>query len=193
MEQPKIPQQSQKVRPLAIALLEDIKSGATDPETLSTEKKMLCVHFMIQSQSYTIMEMATFLKVNRATIFRYKKKLYQEDSLTQLIIDESTIALELIDTAQHASAKLMSDKKYKDAWTVRRECVEMLQTLGYVKQVPRKIDVKGALDLVGVLNLEAQMREQESPDNGDDDNADSNGNGHSGAEYESGSRLEDVP
>lgn len=147
---------------------------------------------MIQQQSYTVIEMATLLKVDRGTIYNYKKKLYQEDALSQLIIDESTMALEMIDTAQHASAKLMSQKKYKDAWTVRKECIEMLQSLGYVKRVEQKLNVKGSIDLLAILNVEADLRIKESPDNGEDDD-DSSADGTSGLGDQGGSRLENAP
>jgi hypothetical protein len=189
---PAPPTMSKKVTPLAIALLNNIQSGEMDPKELSTEKKILCVQFMIQQQSYTVQEMANLLQVDRTTIYNYKKKMYQEDALAQLVIDESVIALEMIETAQHASAKLMSQKKFKDAWTVRRECIDMLQSLGYVKKVKVELNVKGSIDLLGILNLESSMREKESPDDGEENNG-PNGNGHSGVDHSSGSRLEEVP
>lgn len=189
----KTPEMLKKTLPLAVALLTDIQSGALDPNTLSTEKKTMCVQFMILQQSYTVQEMANLLQVSRVTIYNYKKNLYQENSLAQLVIDEATIALEMIETAQHAAAKLMSQKKYKDAWTVRRECLEMLQTLGYVKKVEQKLNVKGSIDLLHVLGIEADLRNGESPDNGEEENVHSNGNGYSGLKPKGGSRLEEAP
>ncbi len=187
------PEMSKKVIPLAFALLKNIESGTQDPKELSTEKKMLCVQFMIQQHSYTVFEMATLMQVTRCTIYNYKKKMYQEDALSQLVIDESTIALEMLETAQHASAKLMKQNKFKDAWTVRKECLEMLQSLGYVKRVEQKLNIKGSVDLLGILNLEADIRTKESPDDGDDYDHSANGNGQSGTDDEGGSRLENIP
>lgn len=183
---------SKKVLPLAVALLNNIQSGEIDPKELSTEKKILCAQFMIQLQSYTVVEMANILQVDRTTIYNYKKKMYQEDALSQLVIDESVIALEMIETAQHVSAKLMSEKKYKDSWTVKRECIDMLQSLGYVKRVEQKLNVRGSIDLLAILNVEYDLREKESPDNGDENDG-SNGNGNSGTDHESRSRVEEVP
>lgn len=180
----------QKVKPLAVALLEDIKRGVTLPETLSTEKKMLCVQFLIQQQEHTVVEMAHFMNVDRNTIYRYKKKLFEEDALFQLVLDESTIALEMIESANHSIAKLMKDRKYKDAWTVRRECIEMLQSLGYVKRVEQKLNIKGQINLLQILEVEKDLRDK-APDNGDEqEHADTNGNGHSGTYPEGSSCLE---
>lgn len=194
------PDLSKKIRPLAIALLSDIQAGVIDPKELTTEKKTLCVQFMILQQSYTVIEMATLLQVDRSTIYNYKKKLYQENAISQLVIDESTIALELIETAQHSSAKLMSEKKYKDAWTVRKECLEMLQTMGYVKKVEQKLNVKGQIDILSILNADLELREQseESPENDGDENGTnghshgSGANGNAGPASQGGARMEPI-
>lgn len=185
---------SQKVTPLGIAMLAQIQAGSLDPKTLTKDKRQLCVRFLMHEGKYSSYEMATILDVDRSTIMRDRKEIRNENALAQLVIDEADIAIEMIEAAEFAATKLIGQKKYKDAWTVRKECLEKLQSMGYVKKVEEKLNIKGKLDLLSVLNAAREM-DPESPDNGEELllNGHSNGNGHSGTDASGGSRVEQIP
>lgn len=164
-----IPSTPQKVSPLAVGFLQQIQLGALDPTTLKTEQRQLVVRFMMHAHSYTLYEMAEILKVNRNTIIRDKKQIRESNEMASLVIDEGQMAIEIIEAAEHAASKLTSQKKYKDAWTVRKECIETLQNMGYIKKVEQKLNIRGQIDILQILNAELQIREGDSPGKGDED------------------------
>lgn len=147
-----------KWKPFAIEMLSKIQSGHLDPTTLTQSHRRLCLRVMLHQHTFTTQEMADILAVDRTTIWKDKKFLYGQSSMAQLMIDEVEIARDMMEHAEFAASRLDLQKKYKDAWTVRKECIEKLQTLGYVKEVAKKID----LTFFDVLELVCNQRESEN-------------------------------
>lgn len=155
------PQTPQKAIPLAYAMLQEIQAQRLDPKSLSDDKRRLCVRALLHQQSYTVYEIAELMGVHRMTITRDKKKIRDEDALGQLVIDESVIAQDMLDAAELHAARLTKAGKHKDAWTVRKECVELLQSLGYVKKVAQGISLKGTVSLLEVLEVDRLTSESD--------------------------------
>lgn len=163
---PTIPEQkpTQNVMEFGIYLLNEIKSKAIDPKQLTDEKRRLCVYVMMVQQTFTIDDMAAIMNCHRNTISRDKKIIREENGTAgTFVIDENELANELIEQANHAIMKLNSAKKYRDAWIVKKECAEMLQSLGYVKRVEQKFSLRGAISLMEVLDSEQSSNEPEEP------------------------------
>lgn len=178
----------QNVSAIAIATLMQIQNKTLDPTTLTEDRRLICTRHLLHEGKYTYYEIAQILQVSERTIGRYKKKLREGQELACLIIDEGSLAQDLIEDAELCSARLRKAGKWKEAFEVKIKLVESLQTMGIVKEVPKKLNLKGQIDLLDVLELNRQMRE-ESPDNGEENN-ESNGNGSAGNYTEGGSRLE---
>lgn len=169
------PPPAQKAIPLAIAILNNIISGSIKAEEISQDHRQLCVRHMMHLGTYTIYEMTTLLKVSRATIIRDRKTIREGNETAQVAINEEQIADELLEAADYAIAKLNKQGKHKDAWTVRKECVEMMQSMGYIKKAAVNLNVS----LVDLLNMEYEqsMTMQQ--------NGEISGNGHKNNGHES--------
>ena len=191
MEQKKsqdIPKSVLRVSPLGVAMLMKIQSGELDPTTLGREKRLLCVRVLMHQGEMTRFEMSQLLKVDEKTIQRDRKEIRRGGELAALVMDESEIAQDIMDDAEYCAARLRAQKKYKEAFEVKVKCLETLQSMGIVKKVAEKLNVKGQLNLLEVLELDRQFREQGSP--GDGEETDSGSAGHTEDNFTGGQRME---
>lgn len=175
----------QKVSAMAIAMLSNIQNQTLDPDTLSEDQRIICTRHLLHEGKYTHYEIANVLGVCERTIARYKKKIRRGTEMAALVIDEAEFAQDLIEDAHLCSAKLRKAGKYKDAFEVVTKLLDALQSMGIVKKVAEKLNLKGQLSLLEVL--EVDRRSRESQDTGDE-----SGSGDSGINLKSGGRLEQV-
>ena len=136
---------------MATWILRQIAEKKIDATILTAHQRRICVRYMLHERKWTQAQIAEILMVHPFTIHRDKKEILEQNSWILDEIDTRAFALELIATAEAASAKLFSKGREKDAWTVQKECVEALQNLGYVKRAP--VEFKGHLSLLEILNF----------------------------------------
>ena len=145
------PSEQVKLSQFATTILRGIAEKTVDPEMLSIENRRLCVQYMLHEKKWTQMEIAEILHVDRVTVTRDKQAIYKLNEHMLNDVDNRKFALDLIHTAQMASARLFRKGKEREAWQVEKELVESLQTLGYVSKEPEKIE--GRLTLLEILKL----------------------------------------
>lgn len=131
-------------------MLKQIQEGQLDSATLSDDKRRVCVKYLMFEQA-SVARMAEMLKVSVATIKRDRKKIREDNGIEGLVIDEQDLVHDLIETAENAVQKLTAQGKHRDAWAVKKELIEMLQTLGYINKEP--ISIEGNLNFLEVLAL----------------------------------------
>lgn len=197
METPQAdPQEEQrhKASSIAIATLHDLHNKKIELSELTEDRRIICTRHLLHEGNYTLYEIGTILGVCERTIARYKKKIREGQELAALVIDEAQFAYDLMDDAELCCARLKKARKYKDAFEVKIKLLEKLQSMGMIKKVAEKFNLKGSLDLLHVLELEAQTRDDESPDYGEENNGQhlTNGNGHSGSHPQGSSRVEEL-
>jgi hypothetical protein len=166
-------------------LLSKIKANSLRAEDLTTEQRRICVRFIVHQKEMTKTEMSEVLKVARQTIYDDIEAIQKGDVGASLMVNEIEIVRELIQTAEIACARLMRKGKEKDSFSVWNSLVERLQSLGYVKMVPKKMQLSGSVSLLEVLAFEQSLSDDQPNGNG------SAGNGHNGngRDHKDGSRL----
>ena len=142
---------SRQVSPRAILLLQRIKSGEIDAAQISEEQRRVCVEYFKHAGIYTNYEMADILKVSEKTILRDKKKITEANILEAFMIDEAEVAFETNEKADHYIARLVKNGRYEKAWTIHKERVELLQSMGFLKKVQPDLNIKGQISLKEVF------------------------------------------
>lgn len=137
--------------PLAASYLTRIRDGKLDPKLLSDDQRRICVEFMIHDGKFSSYEMGQILGVSIRTITRDRRKIHEGNEISALVIDEAHYAQEMIDYADDYAVKLAKEKKYRDAWEVRRECAAMLQSMGFIKKISPDLNIKGTISLKEVF------------------------------------------
>ena len=141
-------------------LLKLISEQKLEPKQLTTHQRRICVRFLLQQGSYTQFEIAQILHIPEVYVYRDKKKIQEQNQWMLDDLDERRIAVDIIQTAERSIARLSKASKQKEAWTVAREMVEVLQTLGYLKRAP--IEFKGQVTLEEILKLAAGHKDDEN-------------------------------
>lgn len=150
-------------------IIKKIQDGSLHPKSITDQQRRICVRFLLHVKDYEQNDVAGLLKISPSTVTRDKKKLVQEDAWILSEMDDRTLAVQMIQTADKAAARLFRKGREREAWTVLRECVELLQSLGHVKK--QATEIKGDFSFVSFLNEIASRKR-----NG---YADKDGNGHS--------------
>lgn len=149
----------QKVTPgalFAIAYLEKIQKKEIEASSLNMDQRMMCVEYLMHQGTMTTFEMAQILGVDRKTITRDRKKIREGNEISTLIFDEAHYAMDIIEHAELCVTRLLKEKKYKDAWVVKKECLETLQSMGFVKKVQPDLNIKGQISLKEVFEGAAE-------------------------------------
>ena len=94
------------------------------------------------------------------TVRRDIQRIKEQNSWMLDNIDERKVVLDLIQTAEVASARLMKNGRIKDAWTVNKELVETLLELGYLKS--KQPDLNENPTFVELLKLASEHRSQDN-------------------------------
>lgn len=119
----------------------------------------MCIRFLLQEKKHTPYEIASILKTSDSTVYRTRDLIQKQNMWMLDEIDERKFALEIIQTAIAASARLFRQGKNREAWTVEKEAIDVLQSLGFLKKQP--LEFKGSLTLQEILKLANADREDE--------------------------------
>lgn len=179
MEQEPLPKdsaQGHRSAPIVIALLQNISNKTLDAKTLTEDQRIQCVRHLMHQGENTVYEMSLIFQVSERTIKRDRKKIREGTELMSLIINEGDLAQDLIEESEVACVRLKKSGRWKEAMEIKFKLIDVLQSMGILKKIAQSLNVRGQLNLLEVLNIEAQMRDQstESPDQGDD-HAEGNG------------------
>lgn len=137
-------------------LLKQISDKQIDPEQLTPHQRRICVRSLLEEEKYTQNEIAAILHVNFRVISKDAKKIEEQNAwMFDVMVNEPQLIVRTILSAKNKAARLCRQGKYKEAWTVEKECIELLQTLGYVKKKPMELDFKAEYTLVELLKLAA--------------------------------------
>jgi len=134
----------------SLVILQDIKSGKTDPSLLaSSERKLLVSLLMVEGQSTA--EIAHLLQVSDRTIERDKQAIRKDNSLSKNPEFAGVMAGRLFDEAQIAIQRMRKVQRdqncphavkvdaEKSCFQVLNNLVERLQSLGYLPTAAHKL------------------------------------------------------
>jgi len=141
----------QKPLQSAVFLLKQLSEKTISPQQLSTHQRRICVRFMLQERKHSSHEMAAILQIHSVTVRRYTQQILEQNSWMLDDIDERKIAVDIIQSADVACARLFRKGREKDAFTIKKDAIELLQSLGYLKRKP--IEVEANLTLLEIIKL----------------------------------------
>ena len=133
-----------------LSLIQEIKSGSTDPKVLPVELRQQIVETLM-IEGYVVSQIAQLLNRSEKTIQRDLSQVRSKNSLKPSVDLAKQMIGELVVKARTHNAYLMrlarskggsiSDKAQAEysAWRVSKELVEKLQTLGYLPLRPQEI------------------------------------------------------
>lgn len=139
----------------AIFLLQQIQSKALDPKKMTRRQREVCVRHLLNEYKYSQQEIAGIVGCVRETVSHIRSRILKQDSWMLDDVDERKIAVDLMQKAEMCFTKLVKKEKYKEAWNVEKEKVEVLQSLGYVTHEPIKIE--GQITLLELLKRANQQ------------------------------------
>ena len=134
--------------PFLLKLISEQKLFA---DKLTSHQRLVCARFLLTERKHTQNEIATILGVSYVMVHKYKKKIQQQNEWMIDEIDERRMALDILQSAETASARLFRKGKDKEAFEVQRMAIDTLQTLGYLKRAP--VEFKGQITLQEILKL----------------------------------------
>ena len=97
-------------------LLSLISQQKLDPSRLSRHDIHICIRFLLQDKKHSQQEIAVIMKVDPATVTRAKYKMLADNSWMLDQVDERKFAIDMINTAMNASARLFRKGKEREAW-----------------------------------------------------------------------------
>ena len=143
MPDPQKPSQS------AIFFLKQLHSKNLDPLKLTRHQRKICVRHLLREHKYSQQEIGQIVGCSRENVSQIKSRILEQDSWMLSAVDERKEAVEIMQKAEACFTHLMKQGKYKDAWNVAREKIEVLQSLGYVKRTP--VEIGGQITLLEIL------------------------------------------
>lgn len=184
MSQPK----SGSVLTFATEILKKIQSQEIDPQKITIEQRRACVSFLLHERKWTQTEIAEMLKCHKQTITEDKQWLRKNQSIfnVDLLVDETELIYDYIETAKIASARLFRKGLEKFAFEVEDKLIERLQSLGYIRKVANKVEFRGQVSLLEMLNFEREL----DPTIGSDGDNGHSRNGRDADDNQLGGRLE---
>lgn len=135
----------------AIRIIQQIKEGIIDPETMPKDMRQACVECMLL-QFMPIPKIAAFLKKDDRTIQRDKKEIDQRNSQKPTIDYSLELISESMRKANAIQEKLMEHANDKEASVQEKaqaafylgkllhEQMKLMQDLGYLPQQPLRIE-----------------------------------------------------
>lgn len=143
------PPQENKEQPILV-LIEQLKSGNTDPETVTKELRQECIE-LLMAEGYSISAMAQIFKKCERTVRRDLEDIRARNALTPDIDLAKKIIGELVMFMRTHRGHLMRLARLKDASVAERvqaeylaarvglELISKLQTLGFLPLKPQEI------------------------------------------------------
>lgn len=153
-----MPSDLQKPQNSAPFLLNLISKQQIDPKQLTTHQRRICVRYLLQDMKHTQTEIATIMKVDNGTVTRDKQKIMKQNSWYVDDIDERKWVIDLIQTAEVASARLFRNGKPKEAFDVKVKTIETLQSLGYITKKPLEVDLTAQMSFQELLKRAAEIK-----------------------------------
>jgi len=141
IEEPQLP---------AIKIIQQIKEGLIDAETLPKEMRQTCVECLL-TQFMSLSKIAAFLKRDERTIKRDKKEIEQRNAEKPSLDYSLELISELMRKANATQEHLMSLAREDGAtvqeksqaafylWKAVQEQMKLLQSLGYLPEQPMRI------------------------------------------------------
>lgn len=168
-----------------LTLIQQIKSKQIDPEHLSAEDRRRCVE-LLRVEGLQVAEIGQVLKRTERTIRRDLEQIRQENAVARDPAMVERVVGDLMQQAESSRAhlcriareqgtsameRLMAEQS---AWKVTKECVETLQSVGYLPKVPTTMvaDIRQHFDvepIAGYDELHARMTRLKSITGDSDD------------------------
>lgn len=120
---------------------------------LTNHQRVLCVQYMLHEKKWTRLEIADVLSIHRHTVSSIERRLLHHAATALDMIDQRSVAIGLVNTAEVACARLMRAGNDAAAWKIEKELIEMLQTLGFISKEPIRIEGNLRLTLREVIEL----------------------------------------
>jgi hypothetical protein len=148
-----------------IVLYKRIKSGEIDPEGFTPIMRRMVVRVMRYQFGVTTGEIAEKLACSEITIRRDLKKIQQEnfDHFTGLEIQRELS--EVLTWAEHYALLEARKGNYKEAWKIRREKIDLLQSLGFLPKDLGTLKIEGSLEQkqeMDVIDLDNLTEDQQA-------------------------------
>ena len=133
-----------------LTVIRSIHSGTLEPKSLGVEARQRCVEHLT-GEGYSIVEIAEVLKVSERTIARDRAAIRQANALTRDPALVGQMAGELLAQAETAISRIRRVTREratpaavrvdgeKACWTITRDLVQRLQSLGYLPTAPQEI------------------------------------------------------
>lgn len=144
---------SGKQKPLstAVFLLQCIKDGKIKKEQLTKRQRLICAMYLLAEQKWTHQEIGNIIGVHYVTVGRYAQEIRRVNKFILNDIEEHSWAVGLIQTAETAAANLFRAGRQRDAWAVKKELTETLQSLGFLKRKP--IEIEGKMSFKALMEM----------------------------------------
>ena len=152
---------AEKFGPLQSAtfLLKSISNKQLEPSQLTPHQRRLCVRYLLHDMKHTCVEISEILKVHPVTVRKDKQKILKQDTwVLDDLCEIKNVAASAVGVAERAITNLFKQNKNKDAWVVKRELIEMLQSLGYIERKPMELNAN--LTLLEMLKLAADPKDE---------------------------------
>jgi hypothetical protein len=96
---------------------------------------------MLQTGKYHQREIAEFMDLSQGRIYQVARDL--EKYTVHLIdeIDVKKVASSAKTVAERVKVELAKQNDWAGVWRVEKELVELLQSMGFVREVPKKLEV----------------------------------------------------
>ena len=134
-------------------LLRQVSEKRITAEQLTHHQRVLCIQYMLHEKKWTQMEISEVVGVARNTVSRTAIRLRKHAEMALDVIDQRSVAVDLIEHAEIVCSHLMREGKKRDAWAVKKELVESLQTLGFISKEPIRFEGNMKLSLREVIEL----------------------------------------
>jgi DNA-binding CsgD family transcriptional regulator len=133
-----------------LVTIQRIKDGSINPKALTKDIRQQCLEVLI-TQGYTQAQMAQILDCSDKTVQRDINEIRKRNRLTPHVELAKEIVGEMLAKARNYESNLNQLARSKDGslserahaqflgWRVLKECVEKLQTLGYLPQKPQEV------------------------------------------------------
>lgn len=133
-----------------LTTIQHIKDGTINPKALDKDARQQCIEVLL-TQGYTHAQLAQIMNCSDKTIQRDMCEIRRRNSLTPHPELAKEIVGEMLQKVRNYEANLNQLARAKDGsvsekaqaqflgWRVFKECVEKLQTLGYLPLKPQEI------------------------------------------------------
>lgn len=141
----------------AIFWLNQIKNKEIEPRSLKPRQRALCVRHLVNSYDYTHEQMGAIMGLERSAITKMIHRILTQDSWVLDEMDARKMATDMMQAAGVCFGRLMKKGRERDAWNIKKELIETLQSLGYIHREALKVE--GEMTLLEIFKL-GQITEQ---------------------------------